>query len=104
VTDQTDRPVTTEGGALRITHRFAVSGICPIDRARDDYQVQMTMHRDAYVTDDPVTVEAILSECRRLLAVPIFQENFTRELAALFVCGVRTECAHSGVLTVCEIE
>jgi hypothetical protein len=89
----------------RTTHHFKAEGRCPINGQLDRYEVRITLVTDTYGTKDVVAVEDIRTESDRLLAEPIFQEDYTRSLAAVFVANVVTRCHHAGgFFTVCEAQ
>lgn len=90
---------------MKTTHYFKAVGRCPVNGQADEYKVSMTLHYDPYGHAPVVTVEAIREESDRLLSTPIFQEDYTRALAALFVARVVTKCVHAGgFFTVCEAQ
>ena len=75
-------------------HELTMRCHCPVNGARDTYQVTVEASR-------VVKVEDILAA---VAAVPdwLFQEDITETLAASLGCGVTTVGYHSGVKTTCS--
>lgn len=68
-------------------HTIHATGRCPINGLPDEYQITVYARR-------VVLCEEVAAAVDDLLAVPIFQEQFTQALADRLGCRVRTTCRH----------
>lgn len=90
---------------MKVTHKFHVQGICPVDNSADHYEVEVILFTDDPNYKTPLAIETMLAVCQDLLSEPCFQELFTHQLAALLQAKVTTWCRHStGVATTCVCE
>ena len=78
---------------MRVTYSFKMEAVCPVDKKKDVYEVEV-------ISDRTIPVEDIL----RLTKDPpeAFQETLTENLARLLGAMVISTGWHSGVKTVCE--
>jgi len=78
---------------MRVTYSFTMEAVCPVDKKKDVYQVEV-------ISDRTIPVEDIL---RLTKDQPEgFQEDLTENLARLLGAKVISTGHHSGVKTVCE--
>lgn len=68
---------------------------CPVNDARDTYQVIVEANRMVKVEDILTAVTSIPDRT--------FQEDITQTLAAVLGCGITTIGYHSGVKTTCTV-
>lgn len=76
-----------------VRHELTMHCTCPVNGARDSYQVIVEANRVVKVED---IIAAVRSMPDRM-----FQEDITQALAAELDCGVTTIGYHSGVKTTC---
>ena len=79
---------------MRCEYQLTVVAKCPIDNARDSYQVTIRTSRI-------VKVEDILAAAKELAETPLFQEELTSKLASKLAVEVETVGWHSGVRATC---
>ena len=77
-----------------VRHELTIHCRCPVNGARDTYQVAVETNRIVKVEDILAAVAA--------LPDPQFQEEITQALAATLSCSVTTIGYHSGVKTTCS--
>jgi NADPH-dependent 7-cyano-7-deazaguanine reductase QueF len=86
---------------MKIRHHLIVDSTCPIDGAPDKYDVFV-------YADRVVECEEIVKHVAELTSDPVFQEQFTQNLADRLECRVKTVGTHvrGKVMTVviCEPE
>ena len=76
-----------------VRHELTMYCHCPVNGARDTYQVVVEANRVVKVEDILAAVAAVPDK--------MFQEDITAHLAAVLGCGVTTTGYHSGVKTIC---
>lgn len=82
---------------MKVRHRLRATGTCPNNGLADHYTITV-------YCDRVIPCEEIVAAVDGLLAVPIYQEDFTRRLADRLGCTVKTRCRHpegGRVLTEC---
>ena len=78
---------------MRVTYSLTIQAVCPVDKKKDVYEVEV-------IADRTIPVEDIL---RLTQDQPeAFQETLTENLARLLGAKVISIGYHSGVKTVCE--
>ena len=77
-----------------VRHELTMHCTCPVNGARDSYQVIVETNRAVNVEDILVAV--------RTMPDRMLQEDITQALAAALGCGVTTIGYHSGVKTTCQ--
>jgi hypothetical protein len=82
---------------MRTQHTLTIHCRCPLDNARDQYELTVTTHR-------LIKVEDILAEVRAIAASPMLQEHLTADLAAKLDAHITTVGYHSGVRTTCTTD
>lgn len=72
---------------MKVRHRLRATGTCPANGLPDEYHVSVYCNR-------MISCEEVVAAVDGLLAVPIFQEEFTCRLADRLGCTVKTRCRH----------
>ncbi len=82
---------------MNVVHRLTIVGDCPVDGARDIYELTVTTYR-------MIKVESILEAVTTATDRPDFQEAITTRIKTHLGDGVevRTVGTHSGVETTVE--
>lgn len=80
---------------MRVRHRFTAVARCPVNDSTDEYAVIVW-------TDRLIPVEAIRKHADDLGKQPIYQEDFTHQLAVLLDAQVETSGKHGEFETVCS--
>tara|TARA_Y100000401_G_C8307481_1_gene217799 strand:- start:953 stop:1192 length:240 start_codon:yes stop_codon:yes gene_type:complete len=78
---------------MRVTYAFKMQAVCPVDKKKDVYEVEV-------ISDRTIPVEDILRLTKD--QPEAFQETLTENLARLLGAKVISTGWHSGVKTVCE--
>ena len=78
---------------MRVTYSFTMEAVCPVDKKKDVYEVEV-------ISDRTIPVEDILRLTKD--QPEAFQETLTENLARLLGAKVISTGHHSGVKTVCE--
>jgi len=78
---------------MRVTYTFTIEAVCPVDKKKDVYEVEV-------ISDRTIPVEDILRFTKD--QPEAFQETLTENLARLLGARVISTGWHSGVKTVCE--
>ena len=78
---------------MRVTYTLTMEAVCPIDKKKDVYEVEV-------ISDRTIPVERILGLTKD--QPEGFQEDLTENLARLLGARVISTGWHSGVKTVCE--
>jgi len=77
---------------MLVTHKFSLSGRCPVNGDIDYYAITVE-------TDRMIEAHSMVSTARELLSAPTFQEDFTKALASAIGAKVTTACRHGHVFT-----
>ena len=78
---------------MRVTYTLTMEAVCPVDKKKDVYEVEV-------ISDRTIPVEDILWLTKD--QPEAFQETLTENLARLLGARVISTGWHSGVKTVCE--
>lgn len=78
---------------MRVKYLLKMQAVCPIDKKKDVYQVEI-------ISDRTISVERILELTKD--QPEAFQEVLTENLARMLGAKVISTGWHSGVKTVCE--
>lgn len=79
---------------MLVHHTLTAPSLCPINGARDVYEVTLQL-------TELVPVETILAKVADFATLRIYQEDLTQALADAFNCTVESVGFHSGVTTRC---